>query len=685
MTELKLIMKKEILKVPKGIRYLSEWKEFSLPIIPTIIDKQLTGCGFTEYCISCQQDIIVCSPRVILLENKASQHPGELMYVKNDLETVLNVDNTTTYSCDNSKEIDAMLTKVASETSRTKEEETADYYQRLRFSIRNYYLERKSRNLPCKFIVTYDSFRHVKEAMIECGVYEDFYVVVDEFQSIFTDSRFKSTTEIGFLRQLEGTEKLCYVSATPMIDKYLEKLDWFKDLNYEQFDWESEDPGRVFIPDIDAKPTNSVISSAKSIINDYLSGNFQKYTYKDESGKIIEIPSTEVVIYVNSVKNICDLIKRCGLTLDNTNVLCSRTADNNSKVKKAFGIKRGGPKEVLGHVPVKGEPHKMFTLCTRTVYLGADFYSTCARSIVLSDSNVDCLAVDITLDLPQIMGRQRLDENPWKNRIELFFKSTRADKKKTIEEFSKLIENKQIESEKLLQAFDHIPENTKDAVAKKYEDSAVLKKYLEDYIAVDIKTGVLTPVFNELVLLADIRAFEVQQVDYRDLFTVFSTLKDSDKLALTGLSELILTFNSLTNFQDKMKFICSIEDPCIVEGLLNQVPIEFRNYYYVIGPQKLKALEYRRKEILKEYTKLYALQTKQVDISSVVYEKFAIGGKYKRSDIKSIFRDIFELFSISESPKAKLLENYFDIKPVLINDPITKKRDPGFEIIKKKE
>ena len=64
-------MKREILNVPKGIRYLSEWKEFSLPVTPTIIDKQLTGCGFTEYCISCPQDIIVCSPRVILLENKA--------------------------------------------------------------------------------------------------------------------------------------------------------------------------------------------------------------------------------------------------------------------------------------------------------------------------------------------------------------------------------------------------------------------------------------------------------------------------------------------------------------------------------------------------------------------------------------------------------------------------------------
>lgn len=57
----------------------------------------------------------------------------------------------------------------------------------------------------------------------------------------------------------------------------------------------------------------------------------------------------------------------------------------------------------------------MFTFCTRTVYLGADFYSLCARSFIFSDSNIDSLAVDISEDLPQILGRQRLFDNPWKN------------------------------------------------------------------------------------------------------------------------------------------------------------------------------------------------------------------------------------------------------------------------------
>ena len=59
-----------------------------------------------------------------------------------------------------------------------------------------------------------------------------FYVVVDEFQSILVDAKFKSSTEIEFLQHLNGLQKISFVSATPMMDKYLDMLDEFKDLPF---------------------------------------------------------------------------------------------------------------------------------------------------------------------------------------------------------------------------------------------------------------------------------------------------------------------------------------------------------------------------------------------------------------------------------------------------------------------
>ena len=60
---------------------------------------------------------------------------------------------------------------------------------------------------------------------------------------------------------------------------------------------------------------------------------------------------------------------------------------------------------------MEDQPHKQFTFCTRTAYLGADFYSPNAYTIICSDCNIESMSLDISLDLPQIMGRQRLQKN----------------------------------------------------------------------------------------------------------------------------------------------------------------------------------------------------------------------------------------------------------------------------------
>ena len=61
-------MIKDKIIVPRGIRYISEWKDFNFSRFPDkcIINKQLPGCGFTEYCINGSENVILCSPRKML-------------------------------------------------------------------------------------------------------------------------------------------------------------------------------------------------------------------------------------------------------------------------------------------------------------------------------------------------------------------------------------------------------------------------------------------------------------------------------------------------------------------------------------------------------------------------------------------------------------------------------------------
>ena len=67
-------MIKDKIIVPRGIRYISEWKDFNFSRFPDkcIINKQLPGCGFTEYCINGSENVILCSlfrSKIVFLNN----------------------------------------------------------------------------------------------------------------------------------------------------------------------------------------------------------------------------------------------------------------------------------------------------------------------------------------------------------------------------------------------------------------------------------------------------------------------------------------------------------------------------------------------------------------------------------------------------------------------------------------
>ena len=672
-------MNKTVLNVPKGIRFLSDWDGFALPENPSIINKQITGCGFTEWCIKSNINLVLCSPRIILLENKEEQHPGEVYYARNDLDLELDV----------GKDLNNNSPKYKEENVPTQQEldQIKDSVQKFRDNVYINYFNCNQLGKPCKILVTYDSFKHVKEALGK--EIENFYIVVDEFQSIFTDSKFKSSTELEFLNHLQGLDKVSFVSATPMMDDYLEMLPEFKDLPYYELDWGAEDPGRIIKPQLEVIPCQRILDAAERFIRPYLEGNFEKSCYVDIKGNIQEIESKELVIYVNSVKNICDIIRRNGLTYDNTNVLCSNTPNNRQKIRKAFGFSKKSDPSGIGKVPKRGEPHKMFTLCTRTVYLGADFYSTCARSLILSDANIDCLAVDITLDLPQILGRQRLLENPWKNRATLYYRSILKQNIKTGNYLKDFVGEKRSKTEELLAIYNKCNTKEKHTLAETYLYVAKSKNYKDNYVAVNTHAGKdLLPVFNNLVMISEIRAFQIQQVDYKDRFTVFKTITDEfDTLDNNSIIDIVDEFNSLTLFPDKMKVLCDIKDLSSneINSILDLVPIVYKNYYLTLGKDKIKALRYKKNLLEREYNRILNNQSKADDLKELIYKTIEVGNRYTRQALKIIVSDIYKESGIESTPKASILSEYFEIKKVLITNKTTGIRENGYLIIKKKE
>ena len=641
--------------VPRGIRFISElgtdFRFYKLPV-KCIINKQLPGCGFTEYCLRGPENVILCSPRKMLLKNKKDQHKDSVYLVINELEKELIVDKDLSKIDKSQVFIDTLKEVVYGKDT---------VYNRLMNEIKDYLNERKYLgDKPAKILVTYDSYRIVKDILESLGIFQSFYTIVDEFQTILHDSKFKSNTELDFLYHLHQSHSALFVSATPMLEEYLNMLDEFDGLPYINMDWGKEDPNRIIKPNLKVLSMMSVGTKLPEIIQSYKSGDFEKTVVMRE-GYPREIISDEAVFYVNSVNHITSIIKKCNLQPEEVNILCSNTPDNLKRIQKKLG-----KKFVIGNVPLEGDPHKMFTFCTRTVYLGADFYSECARSFIFSDSNIDSLAVDISEDLPQILGRQRLSRNPWSNSATFYYRSTCDYRKISQEEFDKEIERKKKVTSNLLLAYKSTPDNARYDLAKNYQENTQSYNYKNNYIAVnEHQGGTLIPVLNNLVLVNEIRAFKIQQYDYKDRFTVFSTVHNTltrDDIVNQEVSDFLFEYNQLTEARKKLIMLCEYRlSKEALEIVLSQLSDgdSIKSYFISLGPDRLKALGYKKNNIEKE---LGIVTFSKELLVNTILSKFSVGDKIPNSSIKDILGNLYSSINYTAVPKATDLEEYFEVK-----------------------
>lgn len=707
-------MYKEKIIVPKGIRYIGEknldgyykWKEFDLEHCnhPYILNKTLTGCGFTEYCLTNDKDIVLISPRRFLLENKEEQHEGEVYYFRNDNE------NSADFEFDVNKE-DSSSLKEEEETEESRNK-TVENLNRIKNNLREAYLEFKEKNpgKSFKILVTYDSFKYVKDVLknLPGDELSNFFYVVDEFQSIFIDARFKSEAEIGLLKELEGIEKICFVSATPMLDKYLEMLYEFKSLPYYYLDWETDDPGRVKKPKIEVKFTRSLNEEAKRVIDSYKN---EKYDIRIDPKTKGIIESKEAVLFFNSVSGICQVIRTNRLHLEECNVICANTQKNHDSVKRAFNsvLKKEAEEEgkklkyltkkdkIIGKIPTKGQPHKKFTFCTRTVYLGADFYSTNARSFVFCDANIECLSVDISMDLEQILGRQRLKENPWKDYAKVFVRTLSEKNVITPEEYNIWLNTKKKTTNQMLETFDDTKEKNKDTLAKNYLKIVKVYHYRDDYVSVstekDWSTGKIiswTPEFNNLMMISDMRAFEIQQIDYKDRFTVFNAI---DQTSIEGASaksrEMLEEFNRTGNTSKRLRFLVEISEndtitPEDISSFLEMIPGKYKDYYTIVGPKIIKACGCIECEIKKRWRKEVTGDKVDERVITRMGDLFKVGEKYSNHDVKKMLKNLYQELDYNKTAKTTDLDLIFIVrKEIKIKDSDGKWVN-GLEIIGKR-
>lgn len=647
-------MKKMILNVPEGIQYISEWKDYELPGGHCVVDKGVTGCGYTEYCLMNDKNVILCSPRKMLLENKKAQHKKD--------HNILYLENTI-------KDFEGLVTWG---------EDIARHMEYCRNNC-----------LPVKFMVTYDSLHHILSILKERGIQEQFYYVVDEFQSIFLDAYFKASTEFDFVETLQDVSNVIYLSATPMLEDYLEEVPEFKDLDFYEIDWS----GSGFIERINIKRVfaASLSGACGKIIKNYREGKFKIKLDKD--GNLVE--SKEAVFYFNSISDILKIINKNKLLPSEVNVLCADTPENHTKLRRAYRgakPKRNDPRHDIGSIPLKGEPNKMFTFCTRAVYIGADFYSDNASTFVFADPNINSLALDISLDLPQIAGRQRNTNNIFKNDITLYYRLIQKKNKITEDDFKRVRAKRQKLTYHALSLFDKGNEGEKEVFLYKLRDGIIVSKYSGDYVGISSKSNL--PVYNNFIDLADRRAWQVSQKDYQDSINVTRSLLDSgfnlsilEKPVSKETVNFIMEFNKLSFFKDRLKLYCEYMDKNLEESRLVSSYISdnfedrFDVYYSYYGSKGCSAREYLRKNLeegLKSTINKHNLE------DSVLEKYFEVGKFYSNKYVKASLTEIYKDNNIQKVATAGDISDFYEVKQVKAFDKTLNKRTMGYQIISRK-
>lgn len=588
-----------------------------------ILNKRICGCGATEAYIGSDRKVILASPRKQLLYNKYSQHLSDNLHL------------------------------YRYQGNREKYFESKSYSEKDVFAF-NDELSKYIKSGGKKILTTYDSLRKIKEVLVADGEdLDEWTVVVDEFQAMFYDCQFKPTTEYEFGQILGAFSTVVYLSATPFLESYLDMTRQFKDMTFYELLWPES---MMQIPKVEViKSKKSVFKLCSELIGKYREGKGNS-TVVD--GK--EFVAKEAVFYINDVSVIKNIIKKNGLKADEVNIICSSKSEN---IKKLNELSREvGEKFMIGDIPGKGEPHKMFTFCTSTVYIGADFYSTNAYSYIFANPLVKSMTVDVSVDLQQIIGRQRLDTNPFRNTATLYFNTRKS--KVTEEELENSIKEKKDKTKKQIDNFNAVP--NKDEQLQMMENTIRQQGHKEHYCCIikDADNNVRI-VENEILEISERRAWEVTNRIYNNDFSMYRALRVGAVVTKSSGSDdpevqrIFKEWNLDNQFPRKARLYCDLydnfpellEDCTFIEG-------KYKKYHDALGKEGFEALCWREDYIRQaiEPTPFDKLPKDQIAVKLI--DALKTDKTYTKSEVKDLLQGIYKELNIAGKPSASDISEY---------------------------
>lgn len=488
-----------------------------------------------------------------------------------------------------------------------------------------YYL--RDTTIP-KIIVTYDSLPKV----IRCIDPQEFNLLIDEYHILLTQYAFRSEAVNNVLSNFKKFKNWCFMTATPIEEEFI--LDELKDIPVIRQDWDD-----VLNAKVVAIRCDSVEASTIKLIKSHLNGIVEGNAY----------------LFVNSTAFIKSIVKKLGLTEENTRVIYSKGN------KTDVGINRGSTLDAP----------KKINLLTSTAFEGSDIYDEDGKIYIISDSTYKNTLLDISTAVQQIAGRIR---NSKYIGVIYHLYSTLRYNGLSFEEFKASQEEEEVVVKSLTDKFNSCTPAERERIVA---SGLYMVKHTDNTFEFDpnlVKVDSFNyKVFNTYQVRVNLNKAYLNNMF--DLTTQESVTKMKD-LELNKVTE-----DSFKDIVSNLRYLFEMKNSSYQSALeaANARYSFLKDAINTLGFKRIETLRYIQTDIKNE---LLRMSNAGLDVKIVKGLNLKTGDFITKSDLKRKLTNLYKTLSINEKPSSTDIEKWYDVKRS--TQTINGKRAEGITIIRPK-
>ncbi|WP_199488148.1 DEAD/DEAH box helicase family protein [Bacteroides sp. AF32-8BH] len=334
-----------------------------------IFNKVVTGCGGTTIALKNGENYVIVVPTTELIENKCYPPKDEN-------------GNSIVWKAENRK---AGLSPVRNLFGLY-----GTFTPTLKKGLKEYLSKEGTKKIMC----TYDKI----PSLVSLIIPKEYRLLVDEYHNLLKIYSYRKEAVEGVLEHFNEFKSYCFMSATPIAMDF--KPNALKDVEEYIADWKHIEPLTIL-----PYKTNRAYMLTANLIKAY---QREGYIKKDE------LKSYEAYFFINSVTEIKKILEYTHLTNDDCRIICADEDKN---------------RRTLGEYQISSstDAPKKFNFITSKSFEGVDFYSETGICYVVSNIHNEHTLLSVDMDIPQIAGRIRNTNNPFRNLVVHIFNTRPKD------------------------------------------------------------------------------------------------------------------------------------------------------------------------------------------------------------------------------------------------------------------